>query len=231
MDEGTPSGTGFDWDRKKALASARAFFFVPEWVFSSKVAVHALAGQPPLSVALDGSAVCCRSTTAVETLFLRVSHVLCKHGCHMTDKEDGPNSIGAGQKVQPVVLLIGDSPDYPRIFELLASKLQIRFKVVRGCAEGLRALDEARFDIVVMDWQMPEIDGRICTGKIREMEKTSGKRTPVIGITGHVKATLDNCLSAGMDDYLAMPFTYDQLHQKLTFWLSSDYGCDGDGGR
>lgn len=150
----------------------------------------------------------------------------------MTDKEDRPDVVRAGREVQPLplVLLIGDTPDYPRIFELLASKLQINFKVVRGCAEGLRALDETQFDIVVMDWQMPEIDGRICTGKIREMEKLTGRRTPVVGITGHVKATLDNCLNAGMDDYLAMPFTYDQLHQKLTFWLSSpDVEGDGDG--
>lgn len=137
----------------------------------------------------------------------------------MTDEKDRPKSAGGGSQSQPVILIIGDSPDYPRIFELLAAKLGINFRFVRGCAEGLRALDETGFDIVVMDWQMPDIDGRICAGKIRDREKDTGTHTTIIGITGHVKANLDSCLTAGMDDYLAMPFTYEQLNAKLKYWL------------
>lgn len=122
---------------------------------------------------------------------------------------------------KPLVLVIGDGPDYSRIFELLADKLGITTHIVIGCGEGLRALEKFSFDVVLMDWQMPEIDGRICTKKIREIEEQSatGRHTPIIGITGHIKANRDICLEAGMDDFLAMPFTYTQLHAKLCHWL------------
>ncbi len=85
--------------------------------------------------------------------------------------------------------------------------------VVAGTGEeALQTLEKRRFDLVLMDVQMPEMDGFEATGFIREKEKDTGRHIPIIAMTAHaVKGDRERCLRAGMDDYVSKPLQPGQL--------------------
>lgn len=120
---------------------------------------------------------------------------------------------------KPIVLIVDDNPEYAKLFELLADRLGISVHVVNSCADAIQALELYQFDIIIMDWLMPEVDGPRCTGKIRALENAAGRHTAIIGVSGHDNATHTACIESGMDDYLAIPFTLEELHDKLCLWL------------
>ncbi|MFL6660478.1 MAG: EAL domain-containing protein [Massilia sp.] len=99
---------------------------------------------------------------------------------------------------------------------------------MNGCicefaANGREALEAARigeFDLILMDCSMPEMDGYEATAHIRDHEKTTGRRTPLVAMTANTqRGDAEKCLAAGMDDYLAKPITLVELRQKLEKWL------------
>ena len=91
---------------------------------------------------------------------------------------------------------------------------------MRNGIEAVAAFAERRFDIILMDCQMPEMDGLEATQRIREAEKVLGMaRTPIIAVTANAyEEDRAICLAAGMDDYLSKPFTEAQLEQLMSKW-------------
>ncbi|MBL8446374.1 MAG: EAL domain-containing protein [Zoogloeaceae bacterium] len=86
--------------------------------------------------------------------------------------------------------------------------------------EAVRAHQERGWDIILMDCQMPEMDGYEATGLIRLREEQSGVHTPIIAMTANVtRADVEKCLGTGMDDHLAKPVTLESLRVKLRRWL------------
>jgi len=87
--------------------------------------------------------------------------------------------------------------------------------------EVLRALDRLHYDLVLMDCQMPELDGYETSRLIREAESLAGKSpVPIIAVTAHaMKGDREKCLAAGMNDYLSKPFRQDDLGLMLARWL------------
>jgi two-component system sensor histidine kinase/response regulator len=78
--------------------------------------------------------------------------------------------------------------------------------------EALRMLETERFDVILMDLEMPEMDGLQAARAIRELEAGTGERTPIIAMTAHAVAGYrDKCLAAGMDGYLTKPIWPDAL--------------------
>jgi PAS domain S-box-containing protein len=86
--------------------------------------------------------------------------------------------------------------------------------------EVLEALHRIPYDLVLMDCQMPEMDGYACAAEIRRWEDDTQKHMPVIAMTAHVmKEDRDKCLAAGMDDFLSKPVRVAHLEAVLTRWL------------
>src|SRR5437764_2444213 len=82
--------------------------------------------------------------------------------------------------------------------------------------EAVTALEKENFDAVLMDVQMPEMDGFEATAKIREKEKESGKHIPIIAMTAHaLKGDEERCIEAGMDGYVSKPIRTNELYAAL----------------
>ena len=82
--------------------------------------------------------------------------------------------------------------------------------------EALQALEKESFDLVLMDVQMPEMDGFEATAAIREKEKGSGLHQAVVALTAHaMKGDREKCLAGGMDGYLSKPIRPQELDQLL----------------
>jgi CheY-like chemotaxis protein len=78
--------------------------------------------------------------------------------------------------------------------------------------EALEALEKQHFDIVLMDVQMPEMDGFEATKRIREKEQASGIHQPIIALTAHaMQRDEQRCLAGGMDGYVAKPIKLEEL--------------------
>jgi len=93
--------------------------------------------------------------------------------------------------------------------------------------DGAQAVTEharQRFALILMDCQMPGMDGFEATRRIREAESASGAaRTPVVALTAHALAGYrEQCLQAGMDDYLTKPFPAAALRDLLGRWFAAD---------
>ena len=87
--------------------------------------------------------------------------------------------------------------------------------------EALQALEKESFDLVLMDVQMPEMDGFEATAAIRQKEKGTGLHQPVVALTAHaMKGDREKCLAVGMDGYLTKPIRPQELDQLLQIYVA-----------
>jgi diguanylate cyclase (GGDEF)-like protein len=87
--------------------------------------------------------------------------------------------------------------------------------------EAVEAARNRRYDLILMDCNMPEMDGYEATAHIRNFEEPLARRTPIVAMTANTQqGDAEKCLAAGMDDYLAKPITLVELRQKLERWLA-----------
>ena len=119
------------------------------------------------------------------------------------------------------ILLAEDSPVNREVAVGMLESLGYHVTVAGNGQQALMAADEEHFDLVLMDCQMPEMDGLTATGKIRQREIALGRhRLPIIALTAHaMKGDRDQCLAAGMDDYLTKPYSRMQLRDMVIKWL------------
>src|SRR6185436_10915911 len=98
---------------------------------------------------------------------------------------------------------------------LLAKRGHAVVLVENGRA-AVEAVQQQRFDLVLMDVQMPEMDGFAATAAIRSGERTTGDHIPIIAMTAHaMKGDREQCLSAGMDGYISKPFRARELFDAI----------------
>jgi CheY-like chemotaxis protein len=120
------------------------------------------------------------------------------------------------------ILLVEDNLINQKIVILSIQKLVKNIDIANNGKEGLDKFGSSKYDIILMDIQMPIMDGIIATKKIREIESSTNRHTPIIAITANALAgDKENCLAAGMNDYISKPFQPETLIQKIKNLLTS----------
>jgi CheY-like chemotaxis protein/HPt (histidine-containing phosphotransfer) domain-containing protein len=106
-----------------------------------------------------------------------------------------------------------------RVAKKMLERLGYRVDVVQDGAKAVDAVDKASYAAVLMDVQMPEMDGYEATAEIRRRQEGSGHRTPIIAMTANaMRGDREKALGAGMDDYLPKPVKLQQLQETLERW-------------
>ena len=125
-------------------------------------------------------------------------------------------------KLQGKVLLVEDHPVNQEFAVQALSGLGIDVDLAGNGVEALNRLHEQSYDLVLMDCQMPEMDGYRATELIRQGELENGApRLPIIALTANaMQEDRQRCISVGMDDYLSKPFTKAQITLLLQHWLT-----------
>jgi signal transduction histidine kinase/ligand-binding sensor domain-containing protein/CheY-like chemotaxis protein len=120
------------------------------------------------------------------------------------------------------ILLAEDNVVNQKLAVRLLEKRGHKVSVAQNGKEALEQLNGRNFDLVLMDVQMPEMDGLTATRMIRLQEHESGKHLPIIAITAHaMKGDRERCLDAGMDDYLSKPINAAELYETIYQVVSS----------
>ncbi|OOO00862.1 MAG: Sensor histidine kinase RcsC [Chromatiales bacterium USCg_Taylor] len=120
------------------------------------------------------------------------------------------------------VLLVEDNEVNQTVGRVMLGRLGLEVSLANNGREALAAIDQACYDLVFMDCQMPEMDGYEATRSLREKERAAGSpRLPVVALTANAMIEdHERCLAAGMDGYLAKPVRLEGLCELLERWLS-----------
>ena len=114
------------------------------------------------------------------------------------------------------VLIVEDNLSNQQILNLYIKNYVKKIDVANNGSEALDKIALAKFDLILMDVQMPIMDGFKATQKIRELEKDSDTRIPIIAVTANAfPEDRDRCIKAGMDDYVSKPFNPEELIKKM----------------
>jgi signal transduction histidine kinase/DNA-binding NarL/FixJ family response regulator/HPt (histidine-containing phosphotransfer) domain-containing protein len=136
--------------------------------------------------------------------------------------DPGPDRAPRQGAEAPTILIVEDSPVNQRVALGLLEKLGYAAHVVGDGRQGLAALEERDYDVVLMDCLMPEMDGYTATAELRRREAARGRpRTPVVALTASAR-TEDRrrCLESGMDDFLSKPIRGANLKAVLERWTT-----------
>ena len=131
----------------------------------------------------------------------------------LEERESGRRSGSAHEGQRPLHILLAEDNEVNQ--ELAVKTLQKRgHTVVIACdgREAVAVLERESVDLVLMDIQMPEMDGFAATAAIREREQTTGRHVPIVALTAHaMKGDRERCLAAGMDAYVSKPLRVEEL--------------------
>jgi len=138
---------------------------------------------------------------------------------------DGPGQgcreeAGRAERLPPVrslrILLVEDNAVNEKMAVRLLGKLGHQVVVARDGRQAVEAFAQERFDLVLMDVQMPDLDGLEATRRMREQERTRGERTPILAMTAHaMPGDREKCVGAGMDGYLSKPIRAAELEEAI----------------
>jgi PAS domain S-box-containing protein len=125
------------------------------------------------------------------------------------------------------ILAAEDNPINQLVISEHLKSLGYEVTAVGNGLEALEALQTGSYDLVLMDCQMPHLDGYEATLRIRRLPGKTGK-IPILALTAHaIREELEKCLAVGMNDYITKPFRAETLEGKLDRWLGSERSGTG----
>jgi two-component system sensor histidine kinase/response regulator len=192
---------------------------------AEQIARHAELGKPKIIMLSSAR----KDETAGQTAALGISRYLLKPLRQSDVLETILAVIGVAEEAeqpspektdesQPVlrILVAEDNTINQRLVSRLLERRGHKATIVPDGKQALAALDQDKFDLVLMDVMMPEMDGFQATAAIREKEKTTGGHIPIIAMTAHaLKGDREECLAAGMDDYISKPMRASEFYEVI----------------
>ena len=149
-------------------------------------------------------------------LFDAIVTAMAEHGRKRERCENASAFLQASERSLRV-LLAEDNPVNQTLAMRILERLGHKVQVVNNGREALGRSQAEEFDLILMDVQMPEMDGLEATTAIRDAEAATGKHVPIVAMTAHaMKGDREKCLSAGMDGYLSKPIRIDELKQAMS---------------
>lgn len=150
----------------------------------------------------------------------------------MQQRSDDTESNNESRVLEPVlpkpqqrnlVLVVEDNRVNQKVALLQLRDLGVPAHAVSNGLEAIEAVTLTTYSLIMMDCQMPEMDGFQATREIRKMEALTGKHSPIIAMTAHaMESDRIKCLEAGMDDFLTKPVGQQQLASTLSRWLPQE---------
>lgn len=120
------------------------------------------------------------------------------------------------------ILLVEDMVANQIIARKMLEKLGCRPDIASNGEEAVARASEREYDLILMDCQMPTMDGYEATRRIRNLPSSLNRETPIVAMTANVlKGDRERCLEAGMSDYVPKPIDTQLLYSKITLWGSA----------
>ncbi|MCB1964182.1 MAG: response regulator [Rhodocyclaceae bacterium] len=172
--------------------------------------------------ALLGGTLSCESTLEVGTTF-RLNLPLVAGVAPPPVATRAPDIPAAPPVLRGQVLIVEDNTANLEVATMILDELGLDHDEARDGEKAIDCLRRRRYDAVLMDCQMPNMDGYQATRALRALERKHGwARTPVIALTANaVRGDDARCFAAGMDDYLSKPFDITELAARLGRWLQA----------
>lgn len=134
-------------------------------------------------------------------------------------------TYSAPRRYDSRVLVAEDNPVHRSLVRTLLEQMGCEVEAVSDGHEAVESFSSENYDLILMDWRMPRLDGVTATKRIRQAELDRSpegeRRVPIVALTAHaLPGDRSRCLSAGMDDYLCKPVSRRNLDLMLTKWGS-----------
>jgi len=133
--------------------------------------------------------------------------------------ENGPKVGKTTNQTLNKILLVEDSPSNQKVAIAILEHFGLSYDLASNGVIALEQYQHNHYDLILMDCQMPIMDGLIATQKIRDLEK-NGQHIPIIALTANaMESDRQECLQAGMDDFISKPINIMELDKTLNTWL------------
>ena len=185
------------------------------------VALAQLRQRPDADMALEAGidatfALPIRPTRLLGTLSSVLRPELAHHSRHIAVKRAG----GTPEKARARILVAEDNPVNQRVASHMLKKLGYRCDIASNGKEAVEMVAQLPYDLVLMDCQMPEMDGYTAARSIRQREEQSGGHTSIIAMTANaMREDRARCLDAGMDGFIPKPIALEELETAMECWI------------
>ncbi|MEO1141131.1 MAG: response regulator, partial [Pseudomonadota bacterium] len=134
-------------------------------------------------------------------------------------EEDPLHPVDAGSRID--VLVAEDNEVNQIVFRQILQGAGFNFLIANNGKQAVELYQKHAPKVICMDVSMPVMNGLEATAEIRRLEEESVRHTPIIGVTAHaIKGDMENCINAGMDDYMSKPVSPDMFEEKVTQWYN-----------